>query len=380
MTFNPEECARLVAEVRAADAVVADAPWAATLHGSMSSNDYVLHGPRLMVDIVNEDDAKAIACFRNNAPLLADQLEAATREVVTLRSHSWLHIGPDNQWHPSDTRMLVDSNRDGVRLSGSTVDVLVAALNERDTLRAEVARLSLELIRVEIANSSLIPGAILTVTEIACLTVERDTLRAELVRLDIESDRETASLEYRESQIDKVADALGDDGEWSNCHDRGDAAIELARMVVADRDALRAELGRLQDVLGHLRGISDLDGRPCELCVSVNGSYARRCSMHATIDGLRARIAELEADFVAADERMAGVLDGTFSVGDGTAQVEIERLRTKIATLTEERDHALAHGVLSQRVCDLENENAHLRSAAGSPALAAVDAYRAAKK
>lgn len=105
-----------------------------------------------------------------------------------------------------------------------------------------------------------------------------------------------------------------------------------------DRDALRTELGTLQDVLGHLRGISDLDSRPCELCVYAGGVFVRRCSMHAAIDGLRA----------------------------------------EIAILTEERDHALGHGVLSQRVCDLENENAHLRSAAGSSALAAVDAYRAA--
>lgn len=39
---------------------------------------------------------------------------------------------------------------------------------------------------------------------------------------------------------------------------------------------------------------------------------------------------EARADCEAAEQRMIGMLDGTFAVGDGTAQREIERLRERI--------------------------------------------------
>jgi len=41
----------------------------------------------------------------------------------------------------------------------------------------------------------------------------------------------------------------------------------------------------------------------------------------------------LSAALVAAEERFLGVLDGTFSIGDGTAQREIERLRAGVEAL-----------------------------------------------
>lgn len=44
------------------------------------------------------------------------------------------------------------------------------------------------------------------------------------------------------------------------------------------------------------------------------------------------------ADMEAAEQRLLGVLDGTFAVGDGTAQREIERLREQLAIMTAERD------------------------------------------
>lgn len=69
--------------------------------------------------------------------------------------------------------------------------------------------------------------------------------------------------------------------------------LEAAVMEVA---TWRAELGTLQDVLGHLRGISDFDSRSCELCVYANGTFVRRCSMHATIDGLRVEVATLSEE------------------------------------------------------------------------------------
>lgn len=44
---------------------------------------------------------------------------------------------------------------------------------------------------------------------------------------------------------------------------------------------------------------------------------------------LRGEVRDCRDDVKAADERMAGVLDGTFAVGDGTAQREIECLRAE---------------------------------------------------
>lgn len=84
------------------------------------------------------------------------------------------------------------------------------------------------------------------------------------------------------------------------------------------------------------------------LCDKVSLAYSKTGSVW-TGDALDIRdalltaldeIERLRADVIASDERMAAVLDGTFSVGDGTTQREIERLR---AALTEALD----------RVCDL---------------------------
>lgn len=46
---------------------------------------------------------------------------------------------------------------------------------------------------------------------------------------------------------------------------------------------------------------------------------------------LRLEIERLREDVQAGDEQMAAVLDGTFAVGDGTAQREIKRLRAELA-------------------------------------------------
>ncbi len=66
----------------------------------------------------------------------------------------------------------------------------------------------------------------------------------------------------------------------------------------------------------------------------VNDEFPRlqelRTKLSRAVPDLLDEIERREAEVTAADERMAGVLDGTFSVGDGTAQREIERLRTEL--------------------------------------------------
>jgi hypothetical protein len=48
----------------------------------------------------------------------------------------------------------------------------------------------------------------------------------------------------------------------------------------------------------------------------------------------------LREEVEASDQRMAAILDGTFATGDGTAQREIERLRSQLSTALRERDEA----------------------------------------
>lgn len=57
----------------------------------------------------------------------------------------------------------------------------------------------------------------------------------------------------------------------------------------------------------------------------------------AAIKALLDELQQLEQDLAAADERMAGILDGTFAIGDGTAQTEIERLRKALAEVAGSR-------------------------------------------
>lgn len=58
-------------------------------------------------------------------------------------------------------------------------------------------------------------------------------------------DEVLAERDFRCEQIDAIADALGDEGEWSNLHDRGVAALLIADGIVPEVGRLRAEVERL---------------------------------------------------------------------------------------------------------------------------------------
>lgn len=73
------------------------------------------------------------------------------------------------------------------------------------------------------------------------LAAENEKLKADLKR---EEDWGSEAIEERDArieQINDIADALGDEGEWSNLHDRGDTSLFLARNAVAEVDSLRAQ-------------------------------------------------------------------------------------------------------------------------------------------
>lgn len=92
-----------------------------------------------------------------------------------------------------------------------------------------------------------------SLVDLATLQHDLTAARAEVERLtaahDFEERIATEALEERDAcieQINHIADALGDEGEWSNLHDRGDAALYLARNAVAEAESLRAEVERLR--------------------------------------------------------------------------------------------------------------------------------------
>lgn len=71
----------------------------------------------------------------------------------------------------------------------------------------------------------------------------------EVERLDAALDEEIAERDARLKQIDDIADVLGDEGEWTNLHDRGFAACQLASGAVAEVESLRDETKRLHQML-----------------------------------------------------------------------------------------------------------------------------------
>lgn len=149
--YNPDEVEQLIAEAREDDARMTRAPWNVDGKTGIMYGDYRSDEGAIDIAIVVRKEAAydvdAIARTRNNLAVLADQLEAAR----------------------------------------------------------------LEIDRLQHANASLIPGAMLTTTEIACLRVERDGSRADVLRLT-----ETARAACE---------------NWmSACKQRDEAKAEIGRM------------------------------------------------------------------------------------------------------------------------------------------------------
>lgn len=107
------------------------------------------------------------------------------------------------------------------------------------------------------------------------------------------------------------------------------ASIAAGPIITVRARSATGDVGTLHLSLGEwtsLRGLVDV----------LAAADRRHTKDRAEIDVLKQEVRELEqqrdaaiADMEAAEQRMLGVLDGTFSVGDGTAQREIERLRAE---------------------------------------------------
>lgn len=83
---------------------------------------------------------------------------------------------------------------------------------------------------------------------------EVERLKADFDREEKWCDDVLEERDARVEQINRIADALGDEGEWSNLHDRGDAAFFLATDAVQEVERLRAERSSLLAEREQLRG------------------------------------------------------------------------------------------------------------------------------
>lgn len=117
----------------------------------------------------------------------------------------------------------------------------------------------------------------------------------------------------------------------------------VAGPLVVMLDGVPRLLGEVERLLArqqvHLAQIASLS-QSTPLADELQGWESARAALVAEVGTLRAQVAEVtrerdeaRADVVVSDERLVAVMDGTFSVGDGTAQREIERLRAEIESL-----------------------------------------------
>jgi hypothetical protein len=271
--YNPTEAQRLIANALEDDKRMTPVPWSAEADCLYSEHDGTIKLATFTGGALVDDDA-AVARSRNNLKALADQLEAARREVNGLKrelasmevTHDSLRadLGPilvpeQTSWSDHDLRLgatrleaawqstgpvpvrgMVDlaevvgdikAKRDeyrqqleaaqreaahpcihnpcneastGIRSDrthAGEVEALSAAQRriaelerERDSLiviqrasghdvalqllaaQRRIAELETELARAEVANASLIPDAIVAVTDVECTRVERDAL------------------------------------------------------------------------------------------------------------------------------------------------------------------------------------------------------------
>ncbi len=131
---------------------------------------------------------------------------------------------------------------------------------------------------------------------------ERDEARAEAERLDAALSEEIDERDARLKQIDDIADALGDEGEWSNLHDRGQAAYELASGAVAEVGSLRAENKRLLGLLAieHATVGQVMDTQRSEATLHATHLSTLRSALGEACD-----IAEVAVGRVASDHPLA---------------------------------------------------------------------------
>lgn len=143
--YNPTEAQRLISEAREDDARLIDAPWTAHRHHSRGPDDWVLTKSDETYELLQKDEALAIARTRNNLRDLADQLEAAGKLVADAKSarailekHWSLTSGAPLTEHA--LRIMERLRHDHEGKCGVVVEKMRQSLAERDSLRAALTK------------------------------------------------------------------------------------------------------------------------------------------------------------------------------------------------------------------------------------------------
>jgi hypothetical protein len=163
-------------------------------------------------------------------------------------------------------------------------------------------------------------------------------LLAEVERLDRSETQLIEERDFRETQINDIADALGDESEWSSCNDRAENAHTRAQAMAVEVERLRADnaalTARRDELLATIARISQSEPLPDE----VQHALSRQGALLAEVGTLRARIAELEGEraIAAAIVRAARELrvdDEIEAMAGGGILVGDERLRSRLLAL-----------------------------------------------
>ena len=126
----------------------------------------------------------------------------------------------------------------------------------------------LRLLRAE--NAALLDGNTRLIGELEtardALKAERDArfdadmahvaevteMRQKLAQEDSAHGKTVAQRDAFEERINEIANALGDESEWTNLNDRGENALELAHALRAQLAEKEAELRKLRDWVEHI--------------------------------------------------------------------------------------------------------------------------------
>lgn len=107
---------------------------------------------------------------------------------------------------------------------------------------------------------------------------ERDQARAEVERLDKALDKALGTIERHEDTIEAVAESLGCEQEWSNCHDHSVCALESAASMRAEVERLRlsyAHVSVIRRALGEQSEYAYYRDSALEAIRALNAAYGK---------------------------------------------------------------------------------------------------------
>jgi chromosome segregation ATPase len=136
--------------------------------------------------------------------------------------------------------------------------------------------------------------------EVIKLKAELEAALAEVERLKkrlTDEERDCLKViderDFREEQINQIADALGDETEWTSANDRGVNAIELA----SELTEARAEIERLKEILKTHKEYADIEADQLITSIlTIAEQKAEIEELKLENESYRAKLAKLVSD------------------------------------------------------------------------------------